>query len=121
MKPTFIIAGCGKCGTTTLAHLLNQHPDVFVSQPKEPNFLSYDDVYSKGWDWYESLFEQGANKTACGEGSVSYTLKEYESKVSERISKYLPSVRLIYIARNPYKRLESVYREHYNSGHIHNW
>ena len=121
MKPTFIIAGCGKCGTTTLAYLLAQHPNVFVSKPKEPNFLSYDSIYSKGWEWYESLFEQGKDKAARGEASVSYTLEEYESKVCDRISKYLPDVRLIYIARNPFKRLESVYREHHNSGHQHGW
>jgi hypothetical protein len=113
MKPTFLIAGCGKCGTTTLAYLLDQHPDVFVSKPKEPNFLSYDRVYSQGWQWYEFLFESGANQTARGEASVSYTLEEYESRVCERISKYLPDIRVIYIARNPFKRLESVYIDYW--------
>lgn len=121
MKPTFAIAGCGKCGTTTLAYLLNQHPEVFVTQPKEPNFLSYDSVYCRGWQWYESLFERGKELPARGEASVSYSLAEYEAKVSARISQYLPDLRLIYIARNPFKRLESVYREHHDSGHQHGW
>lgn len=121
MKPTFIIAGCGKCGTTTLAYLLGRHPDVFVSKPKEPNFLSDECVYSKGWEWYQSLFEEGANKKARGEASVSYTLEEYESIVIDRISQHLPDIRIIYIARNPFKRLESVYREHHNIGHQYGW
>jgi hypothetical protein len=121
MKPTFLVVGCGKCGTTTLSYLLAQHPDVFVSNPKEPNFLSYDRVYSQGWEWYESLFTKGVNKIARGEASVSYTLEEYESKVCDRISQYLPEIRVIYIARNPFKRLESVYREHHNSGYQNGW
>lgn len=121
MKPTFMIAGCGKCGTTTLASLLGRHPDIFVSKPKEPNFLAYDSIYDRGWEWYSSLFEGGEDKIACGEASVSYSLEEYESKVAQRISRYLPNIKVIYIARNPFKRLESVYREHHDSGHNYNW
>ena len=115
--PTFLIAGCGKCGTTTLAFLLNHHPDVVISTPKEPNFLSDEHIYNKGWQWYESLFEQGQNCLARGDASVSYSLEETEEKIGERIYRYLPNIKIIYIARNPFKRLESVYREHHNSGY----
>jgi hypothetical protein len=121
MKPTFLIAGCGKCGTTTLAHLLDQHPDVFITQPKEPNFFSYDAIYAQGWEWYESLYEKGRDQVARGDASVSYSMEEYETAVCERISGYVPDVRVIYIARNPFKRLESVYREHHDSGHQKGW
>ena len=37
--PNFLIAGAAKCGTTSLYHYLGQHPDVFLSTPKEPNFF----------------------------------------------------------------------------------
>ena len=33
----FLIVGAAKCGTTSLYHYLGQHPDVFLSTPKEPN------------------------------------------------------------------------------------
>ena len=121
MKPTFTIAGCGKCGTTTLAYLLGQHPDVFVTQPKEPNFLSYEHVYAQGWQWYESLFDGGKYQTARGEASVSYSLAEYELTVCKRIAQHLPNIRILYIARNPYKRLESVFREHHDTGPQRGW
>lgn len=40
--PTFIVAGAAKCGTTSLYHYLQQHPDVYMSPIKEPNFFSTD-------------------------------------------------------------------------------
>ena len=115
--PTFLIAGCGKCGTTTLAFLLNLHPDVVMSTPKEPNFLSDERIFSKGWEWYGSLFEERQNSLARGDASVSYSLEETENKIAERIHQYLPNIKIIYIARNPFNRIESVYREHHNSGY----
>ena len=34
--PTFLILGATRSGTTSLHRYLGQHPDVFVSEPKEP-------------------------------------------------------------------------------------
>ncbi len=39
--PTFLIIGTMKGGTTTLYQLLNQHPQVYMSPVKEPNFFAY--------------------------------------------------------------------------------
>jgi len=33
MLPNFIIIGSMKCGTTSLAYYLSQHPDIFISNP----------------------------------------------------------------------------------------
>jgi len=38
-KPNFFIVGAPKCGTTALHTYLGQHPDIFVSEPKEPNYF----------------------------------------------------------------------------------
>ena len=121
MKPNLLIAGCGKCGTTTLAYLLGQHPQIFMSSPKEPNFFSYDDIYGKGWEWYKSIFSAGKGCRILAEASVSYTMKEYEQRVMERIGEHIPEIKVIYIARNPYKRFESVYMEHHDSGYKNGW
>lgn len=40
--PNFFVVGAGKCGTTTLYHFLNQHPDVYMSPIKEPNHFCTD-------------------------------------------------------------------------------
>ena len=39
--PDFLIIGAAKSGTTSLYHYLGQHPDVFVSPVKEPNFFAF--------------------------------------------------------------------------------
>lgn len=39
--PSFLIIGAMKAGTTALSSLLEQHPQIFVSPVKEPNFYAY--------------------------------------------------------------------------------
>lgn len=51
-----LLIGMLKCGTTSLMAMLAEHPDTWVTSPKEPNFLSYH-FHKRGWSWYESLFE----------------------------------------------------------------
>ncbi|MBP6414624.1 MAG: sulfotransferase, partial [Bacteroidia bacterium] len=41
-KPDFFIVGAAKSGTTSLYHYLNQHPEIYLSPIKEPNFFSSD-------------------------------------------------------------------------------
>jgi Sulfotransferase family len=38
--PNFFIVGAPKAGSTSLYHYLDQHPDVFMSPIKEPNFFA---------------------------------------------------------------------------------
>ena len=52
-KPDFIIIGAAKSGTTTLYEYLCRHPQIFMSTPKEPDFFSLDQNYTKGIEWYE--------------------------------------------------------------------
>jgi hypothetical protein len=56
MKPTFLIIGTQKGGTSAGIFYLNQHADVFM--PKgEPHF--FDEHYDKGIEWYENQFFNG--------------------------------------------------------------
>lgn len=41
--PNFLIIGAQKSGTTTLAEVLDRHPEVSLSRPKEPHYLAYGD------------------------------------------------------------------------------
>ena len=106
-KPNFIVIGSMKSGTTTLCHLLAQHPDVFMANPKELEFFCKDDIYARGWDWYLSLFADAKNGSAIGEGSTSYTKSPLFPNVPEKIARHLPDARLIYIVRHPLDRIES--------------
>src|SRR5579872_6439243 len=38
--PNFFIAGAPKAGTTSLYHYLSQHPQVYMSPLKEPNYFA---------------------------------------------------------------------------------
>lgn len=40
--PNFFIVGAAKAGTTSLYHYLAQHPEVYMSPIKEPNYFSTD-------------------------------------------------------------------------------
>jgi hypothetical protein len=112
------IAGCGKCGTTTLSYLLNSHPDIILSSPKESNFYSRDSEYIKGLDYYQSLFRDKNSAKIRLDASVSYTLFDTEQKVVERVKQTCIEPKFIYIARSPYRRLESVFSEAHASTHI---
>ena len=109
MKPTFMIIGSAKSGTTTLCHLLGQHPELFMSSPKELHFFSFDEIYARGLDWYESWFEEANGSKQAGEGSQSYTVCRVWPETARRIAEYAPEIKLIYIARHPLDRMVSLW------------
>ena len=109
--PNFIIIGAAKSATTTLTTILPQHPDVFISKPKEPKFFGR--YYKKGWDWYASRFKKGKDFALRGEGSTMYASGLHSfSKTPELMHRYLPDLKLIYIVRHPLDRIVSQWR-HY--------
>ncbi len=120
--PNFLIIGAAKSGTTALFRYLEQHPQVFISEPKEPHFLAFDGesphfcgpgdevmmntkVYTE-FPRYESLFNAAGNAAAIGEGSVS-TL--YYPQSIGRIKKYMPDAKLIVLLRQPAERAWSAF------------
>lgn len=108
-KPTFLIIGAAKAGTSTLRHQLGQHPEIFMSSKKELHFFSFDPTYARGIDWYESWFENAGGYRQAGEASTSYSIRKVFPNAAERIATYEPGMRLIYIVRHPIERMESVW------------
>ncbi|MFW6268421.1 MAG: sulfotransferase family protein [Marinilabiliaceae bacterium] len=117
MLPNFIIIGAMKCGTTSLAYYLSQHPDVFVSNPDVIDFFSNDAVFDKGLEYYESFFEGAGNAIAIGEGSDDYTkgFNQKSVKASARIKELLPDCKLIYLVKHPLRQIESSWLHRYAS------
>ncbi len=107
MRPNFLVVGAQKCATSTLCEVLGSHPDVFMTDPKEPYFFSHDEVFSRGWKWYESLFAGAAGRRMLGEGSTTYSQRGLYPAAAERIAQGLPGVRVLYIVRHPLQRIES--------------
>ena len=73
--PNFIIIGAAKSATTTLTTILPKHPDIFISNPKEPKFFGRN--YKKGWKWYASRFKPGRDYVLRGEASTMYTCRKF--------------------------------------------
>ncbi|AKJ65531.1 sulfotransferase family protein [Kiritimatiella glycovorans] len=109
MLPNFLIVGAEKAGTTTLASILAQHPDVFMCEPKEPRYFSHPSR-GRGLAWYASLFESAEGKKAVGEASTAYTWHPHIADVPQRIHETLGDIRYIYMVRDPVERLISHYR-----------
>jgi hypothetical protein len=107
--PDFIIIGAMKCATSTLHDQLAAQSGIFMSAPKEPNFFSDDAQWSKGMQWYSSLFQSAKKYDICGESSTHYTKLPDYPKTLERMHRHLSNVKLIYVMRHPLDRLISQY------------
>jgi hypothetical protein len=118
-RPDLIIIGAMKCATSSLHDQLAQQPGIFMSTPKEPYFFSNDEVYAKGADWYESLFESAPADALCGESSTHYTKRPTYPHTVERIAKHLPDARFVYVIRHPIDRLISHYMHDWSERTIH--
>ena len=111
--PDFIIIGAAKSGTTTLHKYLCRHPQVFMSKMKEPIFFSDDSVFTRGLEWYQSLFADAKMDQICGEASTQYTLWPHTPDVPRRIAQISKDIKFIYIMRNPVERTYSHYEHLY--------
>ncbi len=120
--PTFLIIGAQKCGTTSLAYYLSQHPSIFMCWPKEPRFFALEGGHLEPGgpsdrkrgagrgvttlDAYLALFQGVRQETAIGEASVRYLESE---QAPHRIQHHIPSARLIAVLRDPVDRAYSGY------------
>jgi len=107
--PNFLVVGAEKAGTTTLAGMLRQHREVFMSDPKELRFFS-EHNWSRGLGWYERHFEAAGAARAVGEASPAYTWAPRDPEVPDRIRAVLGDAKYIYMVREPVERVVSHYR-----------
>jgi len=112
-QPTFIGIGAQKCASTWIYDILDDHPDVALSQQKEIDFFSYH--YDHGLQWYEEKFSATGKHVASGEISPSYF---HEPGVPERLLRHYPEVKLIVSLRNPVQRAISNHLHEIRIGHL---
>jgi hypothetical protein len=103
--PNLIIIGGLKCGTTSIHHYLGLHPEIQMSKPKELNFFVRELNWDLGLNWYASRFDDRFEVR--GESSPHYTNLPRFQGVAERIHEHCPDARLIYMVRDPIKRILS--------------
>ena len=132
----FFVVGAQKAGTTALCSLLDTHPRVAISRPKEPMFFSRGDPGAhlhfffqsyeewRRFDWgqnggqllssYADCFEHAGPNDLLGEGSTSYL---HSATAPARIAKLNPRARIVISLRSPVDRAWSAYWHHLRIGH----
>ena len=124
MGPNIIIAGAPKCGSTSLFHLLSQHPQVYFPACKEPGYFVRDyftsispsspnyyrlksNLVLNSNDYYK-LYSNIPQRCR-GDASITYLFKAEEAATN--IARELgDDVHIIFILRDPVKRLISQFQ-----------
>jgi len=107
--PNFFVIGAQKAGTSSLHRLLQQHPQAFMCDPKEPHYFAADREWGRGVEWYRSLFAGAGDAVAVGEASTTYAMYPHYGNVVERLVATVAEPRLVYIVREPITRMRSAY------------
>lgn len=117
--PEAFIIGAQRSGTTSLSSLLDQHPGIVLSVPKEPDFFSVN--WDQGLDWYRARF-RSLDATLI-DASVNYTMTPLPSgsqtlpdTVPRRIYELSPAARFVYLVRDPGERCHSAYWHEVRAG-----
>lgn len=122
-RPNFFILGAPKCGTTSLASWLGEHPKIYMSPTKEPHFFNTDDKHPgvPTQALYEQLFSGAqASHQAIGEASVWYL---YSQTAVTNIEAYSRDARYVVCLRNPTEMAYSLHEQQVVNGieHITNF
>jgi len=109
--PDFVVLGAAKAGTTSLYHLLTQHPLVEPAASKELQF--FDEFFEQeSVEWYRRCFPaprwKDGRRTISGEASPGYL---FHPLAPQRMAGVIPQARLIALLRNPVDRAYSHYHQ----------
>lgn len=109
IKPNFFIVGAPKCGTTSMANYLASHPDIFMSNPKEPHYFCTDLLRGvSSLSEYLSLFPDDNPPQVVGEASTWYLSSEVAARL---IFEFNPSARILVMIRNPVELVHSLHSQ----------
>jgi len=120
-RPNLFLIGAMKSGTSYLSELLAAHPSIFMSPEKEPTYFVDPKVLRQGWqrmwakgywrseDRYLNLFAAAGHAAVIGEGSTCYSKLPMYTHVPQRILRFNPQARFVYIMRDPIERTISHY------------
>lgn len=99
-----IVIGAMKSGTTAAYHLFKQHKIFGINKKKEVNFfLKEFDAHDLAL--YDSTFNEGSIRV---DVSPNYSKRHlYNGNTAREINRSNPNARLIYLVRDPLKRIES--------------
>jgi hypothetical protein len=114
--PDFFIIGHAKSGTTALYEMLRRHPQIFMSDVKEPRFFAPDLRTGSArldggrapltLEGYLALFTAAAAEQRVGEASPQYIRSREAARL---IAEAQPAARIIAVLREPASFLRSMH------------
>jgi len=113
--PDFFIVGHSKSGTTALYEILREHPQIYMSVPKEPVFMASDHheglwamvrTRPRTLEDYLALFAGAGPEQKAGEASSVYL---WSRAAAANIAALQPAARIVAILREPASFLRSLH------------
>lgn len=102
--PDFALIGAAKCGTTALAQMLGEHPELFITDPKEPGYFAGLPLFTR--ETYQQLYADAGSRLK-GEASVHYSSRDAFPGTCERLHTTCPDLKILYVIREPFARVRS--------------
>lgn len=109
--PDLLIVGTQKGGTSTLYHILSEHPEMAGPLKKEVHF--FDTNYKNGSQWYKGFMPLRSTNKLAFEATPYYL---YHPLSPQRIAKDLPNVKIIVLLRDPVRRAFSHFQMQKDQG-----
>ncbi|MDG9667857.1 sulfotransferase [Hahella sp. CR1] len=119
VKANLFVIGAMKSGSTTLHDCLAKHPDIHMTEEKEPGYFVPELWDGRAEQEYAELLAPGENKKYVGESSTHYTKLPTYSGVPEKMHAYNPSAKILYVMRQPIARLISHYYHNVRDLYMH--
>jgi len=119
--PGFLIIGAMKAGTTTLYEDLSNVKGIYLPPEKEPNDLILADVESDpGVMRYARKYSAAPYGSLLGDASTAYAKRPTYEGVAGRACRVLgPDLKVIYMVRDPIRRIVSQYHHLWGLGEEH--
>lgn len=115
IKPNLFVLGAPKCGTTSVANWLSQHPDVFMSKDKEPHYFYSPHHANRDIKKYLlNFYDACPSMKYVGEASVWYL---FSGEAAPKILEYNPNARFIVCIRNPIEMAPSLHAQMVYNGY----
>lgn len=114
-EPNLFLVGAPKCGTTSVANYLAQHPEAFVCRPKEPAFFAddlRDRLVSDEREYFGLFRPAGTERWVC-DASTDYL---FSQNAIASIARRYPDARYIVASRDHADMAFSLYQEQYSNG-----
>lgn len=117
--PNFFLVGAPKAATSSLHYYLGQHPEIYMSELKEPHYFCEDfkqDNNDFGLNQlplimrdedYLRLFEGGADAAILGDAS---TTNFYSALAAQKIAEFNTDARILIVLREPVSLINSWYQ-----------